>query len=334
MSAKPISCSTYTVVTIVFGAEQTLLELQARSLAEWLDPDLVSEILVINNNGSHQFTGRTRNSLLRAYGPLSEYVRFIVADDIAPGLRIPGWRSQQVLKLLVAQHVVTDRYLLLDAKNHLVGPIGRPQLEAPDGRAHCGKHAYLDHPLRSSLERTLIYLGTTPADHLISFPPTATPFVMDTASVCALIDEIENTTGRTFAVEFERAHLLEFFLYSGWLLTRREWARYYDSETLEAPTVWPRKATTDGVEDAITQAVSVQAAFFAVHRTALARMDRSARDRLTAYWASRQLFDDEHEAARFIRRFKRRYLRGMLAKKIRERKVVRSSSAPHTAAPP
>jgi hypothetical protein len=75
----------------------------------------------------------------------------------------------------------------------------------------------------------------------------------------------------------------------------------------------------EGVDSTISEAEAVDSAFFAVHRTALARGDRSARARIAAFWSKREVFADERAARRFIAAFRRRYFPEMLAKKLHER---------------
>src|SRR5947207_402930 len=120
----------YTLVTVAHRDDLKFLHLQARSLQLYLSRDLAAEILVVKNPRAKQAT-KWPGSLRREYGDLADLVRFIEAKEIA---EIPaaasGWFSQQILKLMVSQVVNTDRYLLLDAKNHLVFPLTRNFLEA------------------------------------------------------------------------------------------------------------------------------------------------------------------------------------------------------------
>ncbi|MEP6842629.1 MAG: DUF6492 family protein, partial [Pseudolysinimonas sp.] len=109
-----------TFVTVVFGAETRLLELQARSLALYLDPDATASIIVIDN-GWRRMSRRRQAHLLVAYGLLADLVTIVRTEDLVPNLPATiGWRSQQIAKLVVARSVSTDHYVILDAKNHLI----------------------------------------------------------------------------------------------------------------------------------------------------------------------------------------------------------------------
>lgn len=307
-----------TLVTVVFGAERHLLELQARSLARHLDPEVVDEVLVVDNGWRPPGAAR-RAAVRSAYGPLADRVRVLGAQDVTDVPATTGWRSQQILKLAVAEQVGSARYLLLDAKNHLVRPTSWADLQAADGRAHGGRHSYAEHPLRPQLERTLRYLGLDPAAHVPDFPPTATPFVMDTATVRHLVADVAARSGRPFPEEFEAAGLIEFFLYSGWMAREGvDAGALYDGVPLESPTVWPRLATAAGLEQCLAEVARTDAAFFAVHRTALARLPRPATERLVELWTERGLFDDARDARRLVAAFRRAYGGAMVTTKLRE----------------
>ena len=328
-SSDVVATVPVTVVTVVFRAELALLRLQARSLAALLDADMVDEVVVIDNSWP-RLGRRARARITQDYGRLADRVRFLLPGELAVLPTTTGWRSQQILKLVVARHVRSDRYLLLDAKNHLIRPATAADLQAADGRARGATHSYVNHPLRPQLEHTLTYLGLDPAPLIRDFPPTATPFVMDTVLVRRMLDDVESRSGRTFAEEFERAGLMEFFLYSGWL--RRNGighAALYDGSALESPTVWPRLADRAGVVGCIDEAMAHDAAFFAVHRSSLNRLDGPAVDALAQLWTSRGIFRDQGEVRRFIRSFRCRYYRDMTIKKVRElparRRLARSA---------
>ncbi|CAN5328488.1 hypothetical protein BH11ACT3_BH11ACT3_17360 [soil metagenome] len=312
-----------TFVTVVFGAEARLLELQARSLALYADPDAVGSIVVINN-GWRDLTPSGRARLLASYGRLADRVTIVRTGHLIPDLPPTiGWRSQQIAKLLIARSVDTPHYIVLDAKNHLVRAAGRADFVGADGRAHGGTHTYLQHPLKPQLVSALRYLGaseTVIESSLRDFPPTAPPFVIDTAVTRTMLDEIETASGVTFAREFERQRLTEFFLYSGWITVRGPGVdALYDRVPIPSPTVWPRRGHSGGVDATIAEAEEDDSAFFAVHRQALARGDRRMRRLIAQFWTRRGLFPRESAALRYIGAFRRAYVVGMVAKKVAER---------------
>jgi Family of unknown function (DUF6492) len=322
-SSSTISGEGMTFVTVVFGAELQLLHLQARSLARFLDPAAVKAIIVIDN-GWRPLTKRQRSRLLASYSALATRVSFVRSAeflDHAPATT--GWRSQQIAKLMVSADITTPWYVILDAKNHLIRPANRADFLNNDGRAHAGTHPYQKHPLTPHLETTLTYLGASPEqidEALGAFPPTTPPFVMNSQVVRSMIADIEETSGYPFAEEFERKGLLEFFLYSAWLSRRGPgFEATYDGTSIPSPTVWPKVKDASGVDAIVAEADTVDSAFFAIHRTALARGNAPLRDRINDFWVRRGLFADRREARRFIAAFRRSYVPQMVTKKAVER---------------
>jgi Family of unknown function (DUF6492) len=312
-----------TFVTVVFGAEFHLLQLQARSLARFLDPEVVASIIVIDN-GWTPLTRRQQSRLSESYGIHAAHLRIMRSGElIGPAPATSGWRTQQIAKLMVSKVVQTPWYVILDAKNHLIRSASDDDFLNRDGRGHGGTHPYSLHPLKSQLESTLSYLGTSPAQiaaAVRAFPPTTPPFVMNTQIVRSMIAAIERDSGGPFAIEFEAKGLLEFFLYSGWLSVRGPgFEATYDGTSIPSPTVWPKVKDVSGVDEVVAEAEAENSAFFAVHRTILARGDAPLRDRVFDFWVSRGLFVDSREARKFIRGFRRSYLPQMITKKLFER---------------
>lgn len=303
--------SSLTFVTVVFETETHLLELQARSMSLHLDAEDVDEILVLDNCVLGM-GGWIRRRLLRAYGRLQGRVRIVRTTSVIDPRAAGGWRSQQAAKLAIASQVKTPHYVVLDAKNHFTRPTSANEFVGPDGRAHGRSHSYQSHPLRASLLATLEYVHAGPdvIDRAVeAFPPTATPFVFDTAAVRELILDLEERAGLPFGEEFERHKLLEFFLYSAWNETRGPGLRELRDEVpIPSPTVWPKAASEDGVRSAIDEHARDDAAVFAVHRQALAKADAAALDLIAMQWVAFGLFTHADAARAFIRRFRRLYL--------------------------
>ncbi|HAQ60040.1 MAG TPA: hypothetical protein DCR63_06620 [Microbacterium sp.] len=311
-----------TVVTVVFGPEVDLLELQARSMARFLAPVTATELIILDN-GVRALSSATQRRLRRAYGPLGRFVKVIRTADLIDAGGARGWRSQQAAKLAIARHITTSHYVVLDAKNHLTRTADVSAFIGSDGRAHGAFHTYRGHPLRPSLERTLDYLGASPEqkrDAVESFPPTATPFVFDTALVRAMLDDIERRDAVPFFATFEREQLLEFFLYSGWVMTRGPGiTEAIDGKSIPSPTVWPKAADLRGVIATIAEAEREGAFVFAVHRQVLARGDAATLNRIAEHWVRSELFTSLPEAKALIRRFRRRYFPALVVTRLAER---------------
>ncbi|MCR8670846.1 DUF6492 family protein [Agrococcus sp. HG114] len=309
-----------TFVTVVFEPEVPLLRLQARSLQRFLDPASAAELLVLDNCAGGM-SRRSRRRILGELGPtLAARTEILRTEDLGVDRGARGWRSQQAAKLLISRRIRTAHSVVLDAKNHLIGPARLADFVDDEGRARGGTHSYEAHPLREGLERTLRYLGADDAAvarQRADFPRTVTPFVLDTAIVRRMLDDVERTSGRPFAEEFERARLLEFFLYSGWSILKGDGVPV-DGTRIDAPIVWPRLATLEGVEGVIAEARAHGSSWFAVHRRVLARADARGRRRLEELWVASDLMAPA-EAARFTRRFRLGYAPAVARARLGER---------------
>lgn len=311
---------TLSFVTVVFEPEIALLRLQARSMARFLDESCVAEIVVLDNVAGGM-RGRTRRSVLAEFGPvLAPRVSIIRTTKLGVHHSTEGWRSQQAAKLLIAKHIGTAHYVILDAKNHLIVPASVRDFVDDAGRALGRTHPYTEHPLRGDLERTLRFLGADDAEvaHAFQdFPPTATPFVIDTSLALRMIRGVETAAGEPFAHAFERASLLEFFLYSGWSILREQ-RPPINGDSIPTPIVWPGHATEQGALDAIREVEECGAHWFSVHRRVLARADAATRRRIIDFWVARGLMGTA-EAERFVRRFRMTYVPSVARARIAER---------------
>lgn len=313
-SAAPLS-----FVTVVFEPELPLLRLQGSSLARFLDPACVAEILVLDNCAGGM-SPRARRRAVASFGSLAPRVTVLRTARLGVVAGSEGWRSQQAAKLLIARRIRTPHYVVLDAKNHLIRSATAADFVDDAGVARGSTHSYAAHPLRGDLERTLRHLGAddeTVARLVDDFPRTVTPFVIDTALARRIVDDVEAEAREPFGEAFERAKLLEFFLYSGWAMLRGS-GLPVDGTPIAAPIVWPARATDAGAADAIREAIDSDAAWFAVHRRALARADAPTRRRIARLWSERGLMTPR-EATRFMRRFRMLYAPAMGRARFAER---------------
>jgi hypothetical protein len=307
-----------TFVSVVYEAELALLHLQARSMARFVTPTSVAEIIVIDNS-SAGLGKRASDALIAEYGDLAPRVRILRPAEICRVPRTTGWRSQQVLKLCVAHHIRSDAYVVLDAKNHFVAPMRSEFFLSPDGRGRVTAYSYRNHPLRPSLEKVLAYLQLDPAPFIDRFAATVTPFVLDSGTVRAMIADIETASGRSLAEVFVSHELTEFFLYSGWVLkSGRSLEDFYDLQENGCPTVWPRAATLEGVRAAVRQSSARGAPIFAVHRNALAALPGDASAELASFWTGAGLFPSAAEAERYIDDFAREFVKQARKQRVRE----------------
>jgi hypothetical protein len=315
---QPPANDRLTFVSVVFEIEFPLLVLQARSMARFLEESRVHQVLVIDNSASG-LPAATLAELEREYAHLADRVRYVRPHDVCQVPATGGWRSQQVLKLCIADRVETGRYVVLDAKNHFVAAPDAAFFESADGRPTANAYSYEEHPLRPELERTLRYVGLDPEDHVGRFTATVTPFVLDTAVVRELVADVEAREGRPFPDVFVEQQLTEFFLYAGWITARSTPIdEFFHLHQRFCPVVWPGRADVAGVEEAAAAASERGTPLFAVHRRALVKLDQPATAALARFWVSVGLFADRSAADAFLSSFVTAYARVNRRRKLRE----------------
>jgi hypothetical protein len=280
----------YTFVTVTHRGDHGLLRLQARSLARYLDPDLATELVVVDN--PERAGEARRRELLADYGPLAPKVRFLEARDVVEApLQMAGWWSQQVLKLLVADQVSTERYVVLDAKNHLVFPLARDFFESPSGQLRSRLEDYSRHPLLPWLRKTVGYFGLRLLPPL-RFLPTTTPFALDTALVREVVDYLESRERAPFPEAFMRGggSFTEFFLVVAYVMaSRRDVASYWELSADWSPALWAH-ASEEDVLRTVARIDERETPFFALHRRLLPMLSPASRAAVADLWWRRGLY--------------------------------------------
>ena len=290
----------YTFVTVAYDAEAGLLQLQARSMRLYCPADLIEEIILIDNGLPS--SKRWLADLLRQYGDLAPLVRIIPAAKLADvPVGTHGWFKQQVLKVAVASTVRSDRYVVLDAKNHLIRKLHRDFLETPTGLPRINGYSYTAHPMREFLERTLTYFNIDPESHIAWFIRTHTPFTFISTEALDLVRYMEDREGRSFVPVFLEKSLSEFFLYSAFLMSKGILDTSYEFTQPHSTEIWGEKANQKGCTEAVGKAEADGATFLAVHRRATEKIDEPGRKVVAEYWHARGLFPSVSDGIRFLR---------------------------------
>jgi len=291
----------YTIVTVAFEGDIELMDLQARSMKLYCDPSLIEEIIVIDNF-TKQKPKRWEETLLSAYGHMARKVRIIPAAELAKTHDLSGWLSQQVLKLAVSNVIKTDRYVILDAKNHLIKPLVRDFLETSEGKIRINGYGYAAHPLRPHLERTCAYAKLDPTGPLEKFVRTSTPFTMITSVAKAIVDNIEEAEKEDFALVMRKHGFTEFFLYAATLAKVGVLHDLYEWNQPFSPDIWKWGAQDlKVIQEAIEKAEKdTTGPFFSVHRGAIPLLIPAGRDKICDLWSARSLFPNATAAFEFL----------------------------------
>jgi hypothetical protein len=291
---------TYTLVTVAHEFDYPLLRLQAHSLARYLPADFTDAIYVIANQGLRG-NKEWQRPLLHDYGYLADKIHFLDACEVAAiPENIEGWHSQQILKLMIARVVVSQRYIVLDAKNHLVFPLSSEFYENGD-RIRSTSMNYQALDFRPYLENSLRYFGIAEEAIFKPFLPTITPFILPTWVVNALTACIAQREQMPFPSAFQKLGTTEFFLFGGFLGSSPGGiGKLYDMSGPCCPVIWPQTAV-DGraaVDRVAARVERERLPFFSVHRRAFPLLDERSKQTIAGLWVRRHLFDDLEDALR------------------------------------
>lgn len=261
-------------VTVCFADEIRLLELQARSMARYLDPSLIDTIhVIINERQPEPLIALFHDRIAPAYGPLLPRVKLVDYKTLWAGSsRRLGWISQQALKLLVARNSRQRAIVILDSKNHFIRPVRRDDLLAADGRlrSHLYPMARKFVPHYHRACRYFGYSGAIPDDMVL---PTTTPFLADRDLILALLDAVEEKEECTFQDFFsrEKGAYTEFCLYSAFhLYERGPFEHTYECRTGPTGTLFRGSASRPERAQKVLDSLTDEAKYcMGVHRQVL-----------------------------------------------------------------
>ena len=308
---------------MVFEAEVPLLELQARSIARHVPAGVFDEVLVIDNS-RRGLSPSVQQRIRAELGSHAARTTFATREDLGVGASsATGWRTQQSLKLMAARRLASDHYVVLDAKNHFIERTTRADFfDARTGLPHGGSTP--SSGIRSARSSSAWH----PDSAWTRLPPSiASPRPHRRSSWTAgVVDELVADIGRgdpdRFPVEFERAGYTEFFLYSAWQVARGATPDdLVSGRSLVSPTVWVGACGPGDVRAVLDRAERNDTTTLAVHRRALAKLNRESVRALAEFWTGHDLFPTSDDAESFVRRFRIGYVRSMGVRRVRERSV-------------
>lgn len=195
--------------TVVFRDEIETLRTQARSVCLYCnDIGIRSIYVVVNDNDT------VAQQIDPAWwGAFQNLVRIVPRSIYSSTWVENGWVSQQVLKLITSAVSNNSWCMILDAKSFFIKKIDLDKIMC-DGRPQVGS---LDiYPVfKRSQEIAEKLFGISLESQL---GPGGVPFLVHTATVRAMIAEIEQRTCKNFVSWFQdQGMLTEFILYSAYL---------------------------------------------------------------------------------------------------------------------
>lgn len=297
MSNLPTFHATETPVDLVcvtYEGDARLMVLQMLSVDRLLDHEHLGRyVIVLNGADNHLLEDYFRaKAFPRLSSALRNKVEFIHGKTVLGGMSA-GWRDQQAIKLLIANHLSNDHYLLLDAKNHFI----RPTLVA-DFFLGGSPKTYLK-PMTEDwvqyMRQSLRQFQALSEDNIKVMPPTVTPYVMIRKEALSAVQRIEAHAGKVFTEAFAKMgdKATEFFLYYSHFISGAGAFPYADAEPLGTTlyTVFPKEP--EKVHKLIEEADQKGHAVFGLHRKRMPQLTEEQHQDITALWRKHLLLDWE-----------------------------------------
>ena len=257
------------LATVFYAGDVLLMQLQARSMARFMDTASIGSIKLIENDEPDAISQQDRDQILQQYEHLRDKVEFIPRENL--GYRpttAGGWRIQQALKLAIGHKCEQDFVVLLDCKNHLIRPASFESFVTDDLRARQYFSRKYDPQQAKWLERSWAYFGIERTYVDENLPSTITPYPIQTQILRDLVDEIAARDGSIFELMgCDNFGGTEFYLLLAYVQWRfGEVSEIYDNSLLRPATLfsnWPQKP--QDVDMILALAERGETNFFAIH---------------------------------------------------------------------
>lgn len=200
------------LITVVFRDELPLLEIQAESIAQYINPQDIDTITIIVND-----TDDVVDLIDTAWWKQNQTkVQIKPYSKWNYTCRINGWENQQLLKLLASSESTAEWNMVLDSKTWFIKNFNVDTLFDSRGRAQVGiipvfkefvdSQKFVENHFNISMPRTV--------------GPGGVPFVFHTKTVKGLVSSVDDFID-FFQTSVRYPHLTtEFHLYSGYVLSQ------------------------------------------------------------------------------------------------------------------
>lgn len=219
------------LVTITFEEEYDLLKLQAASVAKFVHN--VNKIHIISNSDVDL------SFIKPYYGKYQNNVKIHYWYDFDWNIDNTHYDAQQVLKCLATDVVETDWYVLLDTKNFFI----RNHILAKPLASLYGRQGFAFRPKEKLWWENICKFFEVDSSNLPLL--YSTPFFTNKQIMQDMVYCVEKHSGLTLNDYFtimnmhEDTRVLEFFLYSAYMLREHAYADKYTMVDRFVSSVWP-----------------------------------------------------------------------------------------------
>ena len=202
------------IITVVFQQELYYLEIQARSIEQYIDSDRIGKIFVVVNDNDSVCNLVDKNW----WGNNSHKVIVIPRTRFGVREQLHGWDSQQLYKLFGASIAASKWSMCLDAKTWFVQNLDFDKMFDSTGRVNL--RSFPTIPVFKPAETFVETFYKIESKEVIG--PGGVPFFFHTQTMIDLIKDLEDNHQITLIDFFSKnvmspVFLTEFMLYSGFV---------------------------------------------------------------------------------------------------------------------
>ena len=202
------------IITVVFQQELYYLEIQARSIEQYIDNDRIGKIFVVVNDNDSVCNLVDKNW----WGNNSHKVIVVPRTRFGVQEQLHGWNSQQLYKLFAASIATSNWSMCLDAKTWFVQNLDFAKMFDNTGRVNLCSFSTI--PVFKPAETFVETFFNIESKEVIG--PGGVPFFFHTETITDLIKHLEEHHNTNLLDFFSKnvmspVFLTEFMLYSGFV---------------------------------------------------------------------------------------------------------------------
>ena len=202
------------IITVVFQQELYYLEIQARSIEQYIDSDKIGKIFVVVNDEDSVCSSVDVNW----WGQNSNRVNIIPRTQFGVREQLDGWDSQQLYKLFGASVATSKWSMCLDAKTWFIQNLDFDKMFDSIDRVNLRSFSTI--PVFKPAETFVEKFYNIESKEVIG--PGGVPFFFHTPTVIDMIKDLEENHQTTLIDFFSKnvmhpVFLTEFMLYSGFV---------------------------------------------------------------------------------------------------------------------
>lgn len=285
------------IASICFADDMRLQLLQAVSIDRLMDKKEISRYFVVVNDRNEDTIRAEFKSLIQRLlsAELASRLEILTSQEVLGDSDRDSYYDQQAIKLKLGERVNSPRWLMLDAKNHLVHPASLDIFAENSGSRLLMNvettKPYWERYLAKSIEAVEVSSGAIPQKHLSS----VTPIMLDTQIVCELTAFLEKKYKMGLASAMRKTGGTEFLLYYAWILKHS----YQDRFKISSPPFrtlfasWPQNAHQ--VRQFILE-TGDERPFLGIHRKRIPQLSQGEVDLISAKWHEHLLMPWEDSA--------------------------------------